>query len=313
MADLLLHKGGAFEEITRQVTDEEWAEILATYEAQEERWTRQLLRPPERTSRGRIRYTFRGIVDKDTDPAEAVDVLHPLYFEAQRYRATTARSDAVEYFDDGILDPDLRRREADRNHARWRRWVSWAAIRRNLEINELYDDGGLRAIDVHYAFLSGFTHATDWGYEEVYGNHWSIDRQARDHYAEELVTLYAITFGAAELRLLCDMEGHPPPIRITGRDEIEAVCARAEAVAEYLWFAGGRPHRFDFVTEMNRRGFRKRLADEPFTMADVEPAVDQVGYYLDPLARLRKMHQTFTEGITGITYTSPWRYPGPPW
>lgn len=167
----------------------------------------------------------------------------------------------------------------------------------------------LVAIDVHYAFLSGFTHATNAAYDAAHGRWNSLSDRGATHFAEELVHLYVASLAAAVLRLLNGMEDRPPPVRIAGRDEVDALVASAEAAAAHLWFPGGSPHQYDRFVELNRRHWRAashRAGEAPPTsyLAD-----EEVPYYRDPLGRLREMHRSSRELTTGLVYQSPWPDP----
>ena len=132
--------------------------------------------------------------------------------------------------------------------------------------------------------------------------------EMREVFAQELVVLYVVTLGAAELELLAGMEDRPPPLQIVGRAEVESVVQSANAEAGHLWFPGGSPHNYDRVVEMNRRHWRARSDDNPLVdVSDVEDS--ELPYYRDPMDRLRRMHQSSREMTTGITYQSPWRDP----
>lgn len=314
LVDQVLHTGSRYAVSMGAVDEATWELIREEYEAQETRWSRTLADAPTRDVRGRVAYVVRGIAERDADPATTTDLLHPLYFEMDKYSPTAGRPAIQGSLDDGFVPLEHRERSARANRDRWRNWLRWDALRKTLELNELTTGRDLLAIEVHYAFLSGFTHATNSAYDAALDRYGSISRTGSDHFADELVRLYVATFGASELRLLASMEDREPPVRITGRAEIEALADAAQRAAAHLWFAGGVPHDFDRVGERNRRHYSavRDKTDPPSTSAPLDDA--DIGYYTDPLDRLRRMHQSFRELTTGLNYTSPWPNPtGNPW
>jgi len=227
--DLILHRGTRYVR-TPQVTDDDaWAAIQAVYEAQDARWARSLAEPPTRSKTGVVTYVFRGIADAEEDPATTTDLLHPIYFEMDRYQPTAGRPADQANFDVGIIDDEHRRHFAVENQARWHQWISWTAQRKSLELNRIFVGRDLVAVDVHYAFLSGFTHATNAAYDAALGRWGTLSDRGMSDLAAELVYLYVAWLGAAELRLVTTLEDRQPPVRITGRSEIEELATAAEA------------------------------------------------------------------------------------
>lgn len=305
--DLILHRGTRYVRIQR-VTDDAWARIQAAYEAQGTRWARSLAERPTRSTKGLVTYVFRGIADADADPATATDLLHPIYFEMDRYEPTAGRPTDQANFDDGIIDDEHRRHVALDNQTRWHQWISWTAQRRSLELNEIFVGRDLVAVDVHYAFLSGFTHATNAAYDAALGRWGTLSDRDRSELATELVYLYVAWLGAAELRLLTTMADRQPPVRIAGRSEIEELVTIADAACAHLWPPGGVPQHYDRVQTINRLAFRSyRETGKRAKLSPVDD--DRILYYPDPLERLRRMHVSFSEMITGVSYQAPWPKP----
>jgi hypothetical protein len=90
-----------------------------------------------------------------------------------------------------------RRRHADENRLWWESHLSWSAIKEHLELNELYSPRDTRRLDVHYGFLSAFTHAHNDGYRI---SHQSPPPSTGCHFCHELTMLYIATFAAIEVR-----------------------------------------------------------------------------------------------------------------
>lgn len=173
-----------------------------------------------------------------------------------RYQPTIGRPADQANFDDGIIDDEHRTRFAVENRARWHQWISWAAQRKSLELNDIFVGRDLVAVDVHYAFLSGFNHATNAAYDAALGHWGTLSDGGVSELAVELVYLYVAWRGAAELRLLTKMEDRQPLVRITGLSEIEDLVTAAEAECSHLWAPGGVPHVYDRVQAINRAAFR---------------------------------------------------------
>jgi hypothetical protein len=307
--DLLLMTGTLYAVIGDPVEDDVWDRVCAEYDAQETRWARSLAERPTRSMKGRVTYVFRGIAERGDDPATTTDLLHPLYFEMDKYSPTVGRpADQVE-FDDGLTPLEHRERMARENRDRWQGWLRWDALRRSLDLNGMYQGRDLTAIDVHYAFLSGFTHATNAGYDGVFDRYGSILSRGVDHFADELIQLYVAAIGSRELALLSGMEEREPPVRVHGRDEVQSLISDCQIATAPLWYPGTGPYEYDRVVARNRRHFSAvRAGDEP-----PSPAAplndDELKYYSDPLERLREMHRSFREVTTGIGWMSPWPNP----
>lgn len=68
------------------------------------------------------------------------------------------------------------------------------------------------------------------------------------------------------------------------------------------------PHAYDRVQAINRAAFHARR--ETGQLPGLVPVDDdRILYYAEPLARLRRMHTSFTEMVTGVSYQSPWPNP----
>lgn len=308
LVDRLLHCGTRFEQVFTGVDDAALANLVERYNAQEERWFRAMAEPPRRVGADRAAVVIRGMADSNEDPATATYLLHPLYFEIDHYSPTIGRPSDQGSFDDGIGSLDERIARARRNRALWHKWLRWDGLKRNLVLNGMVDERELFALDVHYGYLSGFTHATNAGYDDVSGRHNEVIRDAREAFAQELVFLYVVTIGAAELELLATMQDRPPPLEVAGRAEVDDVVMRARKEAAHLWFLGGQPHKYDRFVELNRRAWRAHRDGAP--MHEVSNFADaEIPYYRDPMERLTRLHQSSREMTTGLVYESQWRNP----
>lgn len=178
-------------------------------------------------------------------------------------------------------------------------------------MNGLIDEAHGPQLEAHYRWLSAFAHATETGYD-------TIDRERgspswggrrRSHLLGELVLLYAATFAADELQWFCDFVGaRPHLIKLTNRTEVDAAIERIRDVTAYFWWPGTPPTQLDRVEEANHRAWKSYRPGDTWPTAP-DPASlanDEIAYYPDPLERLKKMHDGFTEMTTGLGFSPPW-------
>ncbi len=308
LADHLLHRGPSFQTVsTEQVEDEGFDALLREWDRQETHRSRSWATVPERTNKKKLRITYKGLGIQGADPATARDLLTPLYFEMDRFSPTQPRPGDLT--DDGLASIESREAAAEENRQRWNEWMSWQAIRRNIELNSLFEPRELKGIDVHYAFLSGFVHGAQESYRVAFGRWRQILGSGPGDLCQELVALYIASMSASELRLLASMEDREPPCVIADRHELEQLADRADLAAAHLWFLGGGPHEYDISAEWNRvrwRAWRDEGRGGPVPNLP-RPRDEQVPYPPEsPAERLAKMHASFSEITTGVTYSSPW-------
>ena len=142
------------------------------------------------------------------------------------------------------------------------------------QVNELADAREVLQLDVHHRFLSAFVHpfseaVTESVYHPIYRGDWPIE----DHYAEELVLLYACTFAIDELRDLERMTRREPTAVFTRWDEVRTELEIAEAQIAHFWAPGRAPYAFDRIHEANQRVFdaydAQHAAGAPLTRPDI--------------------------------------------
>lgn len=115
LTDRLLHEGSRYQlSPPGDVTDDAWAAIEAEYDAQATRRSRSWAEMPTRSRNGRVTFTIRGMANRDSDPASASDLLHPVYFEMERYIPTVRRPGDQDRFDDGLISHEHRVRSLRR-------------------------------------------------------------------------------------------------------------------------------------------------------------------------------------------------------
>jgi hypothetical protein len=178
-------------------------------------------------------------------------------------------------------------------------------LRRNLLLNRLLTSRGAVEVDVHYGFLSAFTHAAERGYDLVYGRNVPSRRGGYDHYASELVVLYVVTLAAEELSIFGRAASKTPRLRLRGWDVVAAELAAARSAGSHLWFLSGGPMPLDRINEVHTRLARRR---HPWGSPPIDPAVipvDRVRYYTNPLVRLVELHRGSSELSTGLGFAPP--------
>lgn len=207
---------------------------------------------------------------------------------------------------DFVSTVEERQAHAARLRRRWREDLTWRGLRENLALNEFYTEDELFRWDVHYGFLSAFVHPTPRAMQAIYGRNIPSIAPNYDHYASELILLYAHTFARLELEALKAMASREPTVGLAGWEQVSGDMAASQAATDYLWFPRGAPTMFDRVEEANRRGVVNRqlvpMSERP--RPDEIPA-SEVRYYRNPLRRLVLMHLGINE-MTGFAWPSPW-------
>jgi len=193
---------------------------------------------------------------------------------------------------------------ANESAAAWRRYFMYDKIRKALDVNRLLPGMGVH-IDVHYGFLSGFAHPSKRGYEAIYGRNCPDRMGSFDHYASELIFLYAITIAAAEVEIYGRMTRRPPRLGLAGWEDVEADVREARLASSYFWFLGDGPTMLDRIDTVHTPPGRTkpRWGRPPTDPATLPPA--RVRYYADPLKRLVSLHHGFQEISTGLYFQSP--------
>jgi hypothetical protein len=199
-----------------------------------------------------------------------------------------------------------RREWASRQATTWRASLTWSSLCSSMRLNDFYSEVEIARWNVHYAFLSAFTHPTTRALESIYG-HNSPKMYGYDHYASELLLLYIISLARLELGAFATMTDREPRVELTDWSGIEADLAWADRLTEHLWFPTGAPPLFDRVNEANRRGMSENggLLDWAERPRPEELSDDEVMYYSNPLKRLAGMHAGINE-ITGFRWESAW-------
>ena len=282
-----------------EATFEEWhAEFTAG------EWHETIL-DVSRSRNGKVVATRRGL-DVSGSDGEIVERLSPYHVYLDRHDPTVGLPSYQHELDDGITDIEALKERARENRDVYRERLSWNAMLDNLELNSMIDERTRLQLQVHYSFLSGFSHATEWAYKHTRSHQrsWTQRRPRHDHVLQEVVLLYVIVLAVRELSMF-DNFFAARDLEFTDRSDLADKLAAGRTIASYFWFPPDPPTEFDRIEEINRQTFRSmRNGGNRVDPATVD--FGNVRYYRDPLERLERLHQASTEMLTGLTSYAPW-------
>ena len=308
LIDRLLLMADRYTEVIETLTNERFLALEAELAAGEADWTTNTV-TLERRGNGALLVREGHDVMSD---GVVVERISPYWGVLKEHNATLGPPQVQALFATGVIGTDQLEAEATRNATLHSRYLKWEAVLRNLVLNGLINETHAPQFEAHYRWLSAFTHATQTGYDTVDregGSNRSRGGRRRSHLLSELVLLYGATFAADELQWFCDFVNRRQHlITLTNSAEIEAAIGTVRALTAYLWWPGSAPTLLDRVEEANHRAWKAfspggtlPTAPDPSSLTDGE-----IGYYSDPLERLRKMHSGFRELTTGLGFTPPW-------
>lgn len=303
LLDRLLLLASRYEETLRpedtslvEAWERDWSERI-------EKWTASVVSVERTRDRRGLRIVRVGH-DVLDDKGEVAERISPYWAAMQHYDAFVGHPDlqaeVVEPFD----DLDSRQARARRNQTLYSSYLRWSSICRNLELNELVDSGWVVQLKVHYSFLSAFTHATDSAYHRFRAP--TLGGLDAAHLAEELALLYAASIAIGEVDTWGNYAADrpnllsPPSASVT-----DAVDVLRETIG-YFWFLGGHPQAFDRCQEANRRAHPLLTSGQPPTVRPDDLPIDGIGYYPDPMDRLRRLHVGERELMTGFGFRPLW-------
>jgi hypothetical protein len=237
--------------------------------------------------------------------APGLSIYYSIIFD--RHDPFTGGKSAQPFIGQWLHSQDAHHQMAAQAAETWWRFLSWRPLMANLFLNEFYTERELARFEVHYSFLSAFTHPSVGGLKAVAGRH-SPAMLHYDHYVSELILLYVITLARLELEVFEEMTRRDPVVNLAGWEKVRADMERGEVLASHLWFPRGSPHAFDRVQEANRRG---QALDGRLIPFDERPkpedlADDEIHYYANPLRRLINLHRSQNE-MRGFPYFSQWQ------
>ncbi len=305
--DHLLFLGNRYKATAEGVTDEtlaEWQQAIA-----EGRDDFKGILEVKRVDADRVQVTRSG--PHFTGQGQGLDAPGlSIYYGVilDRHDPFTGGKNAQPYIGGWPRSEDARHERAAQASDTWWKFLRWNQLMGNLRLNEFYTDREIARFDVHYSFLSAFTHPSAGALKAVVGRNRPPSLRY-DHYVSELILLYIITVARLELEVFAEMTSRDPVVNLAGWDEVRADMERGEALAAHLWFPRGSPHIFDRVQEANHRGVgpdgRSLLAMTKRPKPD-DLAEDDILYYVHPLRRLINLHTRQNE-LTGFSYVSPWQ------
>lgn len=256
---------------------------------------------------GKMNVTVRGLYTTGSIGHGAT--LSPYYFVADQYNPFTGRPKNVHLLAGAFIPIGQRRKSAEESRAVWQSLFVYEKLRRNLLLNRLLTTRQALQVDIHYAFLSAFSHAIERAYYLVYGRNIPSRRGSFDHYSSELVLLYVVTLAAEELSIFGRMTARTPRLRMRDWEMVQAEIAAGRAAASHLWFLIGDPLPLDRLNEVHTRLARLK---HPWDAQPIDPysiRADRVRYYTNPLDRLVQLHQGWREMSTGLGFMPPFPRP----
>lgn len=249
---------------------------------------------------------YRGYV-LDKHPQQTMS---EYFFLDQQYDPFHGRAKHQQYLQRNFWTVEDHVEWADESAVLWKKRFNPTALIQNLVINDLISDHEAMQIDIHFGFLSAFTHPTGAGYGIVQPRRSAAASAPSDydHYASELLLLYVIRLADVELSAFEAAFQRPPACRLDW-DSVRERQLEARPHADHFWFLGGTPHAYDRAVAANDRMFDATGGEGIMRAERVDPnavADDDIGYARNPLERIVQMHSGFREMTTGIEYRSPW-------
>ena len=186
-------------------------------------------------------------------------------------------------------------------------FLTFDRILENLCLNDVLNKKTATRVLVHYNFLSNFSHCTSDsiglisrrrftqvssnGLENVY-----------DHYFSELALLYTCHLLAMHLEHAIYYFIKWRRLGLKREHKVyRQICKETERQFGYFWFIFNKPHQYDKYSDANRKSnYRKKIFYRPEDVAS-----SHVRYYDNPLTRLKRLHCSQRELITGNVYISP--------
>jgi len=304
LLDRLLLLADRYEEIVRPTDPERLDDWERAWEEKAETWTLDVVSLQRVKSGKALRLVRLGHKVRDNASGEVREQISPYWPVMGKYDAFLGHPD-VQALTVRPFDPlDQREAWSKRNQAMYGAYLRWGSVSSNLELNELASNLETVQLQVHYAFLSAFAHATRSGYEVGRGTF--PNGPPASHVLGEIVLLYVATIAISELRTWVTYVERRPHLLAPLSPTITDLLRRADGVVAYFWFLGGCPQQFDYCQEANRRAHLRLLAGERPEIGPTELEADDVGYYAEPFDRLVRLHTGAVEMTTGFGYPPAW-------
>lgn len=296
LVDDLIFRGRRLVQLVSGVTAEQWAEWNRERQRDAD-WTRDIA-DWSISRKGTVRILREGMFSAPDEQGRRRS-LSVYYFLIQQYDALGPRPSEADAPTTGFpLPPEQAVKYAKGNQAIYETYLKWASIRENIISNAFESHGDMARIDVHYRFLSSYVHPISDRQAATYGHNQPWPQY--DHYASELILLYAITIAVREIRSFVTMCVMEPEVGLRDSAKLRSECDRLWASASHLWFPGQPKQAYDQFEYANRIAYEK-YHDTPRGDLDRDAI-----YYSDPLRRIVAMHKSAYELTTGTAYQSPW-------
>lgn len=185
-------------------------------------------------------------------------------------------------------------------------FLTFDRILENLCLNGVLNKKTATSVLVHYNFLSNFSHCTSDSVSLITTRRLSqitsggLDN-IYDHYFSELALLYICHLLSMHLQHAIYYLGWRS-IKLKNEKKLyRPLCQRVENNFGYFWFIFNKPHQYDRYAHANRKcNYKKKLFFRP-----EEIRLGDVRYYDNPLYRLKQLHQSQRELLTGNVFISP--------
>jgi hypothetical protein len=303
LLDRLILLADRYEEIVRP-TDPQlldgWEQV---WREKTEKWTHDVVSVDRVRSGKALRLVRLGHKVRD-DTGEVREQISPYWVVMDQYDASLGHPD-VQALTVRPFDPvDQREVWSRRNQEIYGAFLRWGSICSNLELNDLASKAEIIQLQVHYAFLSAFSHATKSGYEvrrRTYPN-----GPDASHLLGELALLYVVTIAVSELRSWTTYVERRRRLLAAVSPTIADLARSACETVAYFWFLGGCPQPFDYCQEANQRAHPLLVAGKRPEVAPSQLQPGDVGYYHDPFDRLLRLHTGGVEMTTGFGFPATW-------
>jgi hypothetical protein len=188
----------------------------------------------------------------------------------------------------------------------YRYFLTFDRILENLCLNGVLNKKTSTRVLVHYNFLSNFSHCTSDSISLISTRrlHQATSRWLEniyDHYLSELALLYICHLLSMHLQHAVYYLRWRS-IKLKNEKKLyRSLCRRVDDDFGYFWFIFNKPHQYDMYAHANRKcNYKKKLFYRP---EDIKPGY--VRYYDNPLYRLKQLHQSQRELLTGNVFISP--------
>ena len=226
------------------------------------------------------------------------------YFEADRFDPFVGPKRHAGRLAAPFWEKRLMQQLADEQASAWKYLFRHDAVMKALRVNRLLSGLHIQ-VDVHYAFLSAYSHPSKRGYEAVFGDNTPDRTVLFDHYASELLLLYVIVLASAEIEVYGRMARREPRLALREWEVAMAAVRESQAAASYFWLLSGEPVMFDRIDTVHTPpgNWKPKWGRPKVDPADIRPV--RIRYYRNPLERVTKLHSSYQEMSTGLVYRSP--------